>query len=196
LNCAITSYQGGLPACSRWFENLMVCLIITPNFKKVSQSARCWQIPPAMGEIHTGLRSTTYSELFTATRQVAPLNRAPGDKSVIVDCLVLRVFFSQTSTTPQPVYGSFSGTTRVSRCQKGTSGLYGEGKINRGRHRNHPDACHSIWTNQCPLPPSPHLSQAGCPSCRPTNSVKAPKDDDDDDVHFFPQNATAKPSYW
>jgi len=26
---------------------------------------------------------------------------------------------------PQPFYGPFSGTTRVSRCQKRTSGLYG-----------------------------------------------------------------------
>jgi len=30
-----------------------------------------------------------------------------------------------TITTPQPFYGPFSGTTRVSRCQKRTSGLYG-----------------------------------------------------------------------
>jgi len=28
-------------------------------------------------------------------------------------------------TTPQPFYGPFSRTTRVSRCQKRTSGLYG-----------------------------------------------------------------------
>jgi len=26
---------------------------------------------------------------------------------------------------PQPFYGPFSGTTRASRCQKRTSGLYG-----------------------------------------------------------------------
>ena len=30
-----------------------------------------------------------------------------------------------TTTTPQPFYGPFSGTTWVSRCQKTTSGLYG-----------------------------------------------------------------------
>ena len=30
-----------------------------------------------------------------------------------------------TTTTPQPFYSPFSGTTRVSRCQKRTSGLYG-----------------------------------------------------------------------
>jgi len=28
------------------------------------------------------------------------------------------------SPPPQPLYGPFSGTTRVSRCQKRTSGLY------------------------------------------------------------------------
>jgi len=30
-----------------------------------------------------------------------------------------------TTTTPQPFYGPFSGTTRVSWCQKRTSGLHG-----------------------------------------------------------------------
>ena len=30
-----------------------------------------------------------------------------------------------------------------------------QGKINRGRHNDHPTGRHSIWTNQCPLPPSP-----------------------------------------
>jgi len=48
-----------------------------------------------------------------------------------------------------------------------------QGKINRGRHTDHPAERHSIRTNQCPLPSSPHFLQAGCPSCRPTNSVKA-----------------------
>jgi len=28
-------------------------------------------------------------------------------------------------TTPQPFYGPFSRTTRVSRCEKRTSGLHG-----------------------------------------------------------------------
>jgi len=30
-----------------------------------------------------------------------------------------------------------------------------QGKINRGRHTDHPAGCHSIRTNQCPAPPSP-----------------------------------------
>jgi len=50
-----------------------------------------------------------------------------------------------------------------------------QGKINRGRHTDHPAGRHSIRTNQCPPPSSPHFLQAECPSCRPTNSVKALK---------------------
>jgi len=49
-----------------------------------------------------------------------------------------------------------------------------QGKINRNRHTDNPDGCHSIRTSRCPPPPSPIL-QAGCPSCRPTNSDKALK---------------------
>ena len=48
-------------------------------------------------------------------------------------------------------------------------------KINRGRHTNHPAGRHFIRTKQCPPPLSLHFLQAGCPSCHPTNSVKALK---------------------
>jgi len=58
---------------------------------------------------------------------------------------------------PQPFYRPFSGTTRVSWCQKKTSGLHG--KINRGRHIDHLAGRHSIWTNQCPPPPSPNVEK-------------------------------------
>jgi len=34
-------------------------------------------------------------------------------------------FFKADTTTPQPFYGPFSETTRVSQCQNRTSGLYG-----------------------------------------------------------------------
>jgi len=51
-----------------------------------------------------------------------------------------------------------------------------QGEIHRCRHTNPPAGRHSIRTNQCPPPPSPHIFlRAGCPSCRPTNSVKALK---------------------
>jgi len=50
-----------------------------------------------------------------------------------------------------------------------------QGKIKRGRHTDHPAGRHSVRTNQCPTPPSPISLQARCPSCCPTNSVKALK---------------------
>jgi len=50
-----------------------------------------------------------------------------------------------------------------------------QGKINRGRHTDHPAGRHSVQTNQCPPPPSPDFLQAGWPSCHTTNSVKALK---------------------
>jgi len=75
---------------------------------------------------------------------------------------------------PQPFYGPFSGTTRVSRRQKRTSALYGARK----------DQQRQTPTIRLGATPSgltsahlhhPHFLQAGCPSCRPTNSVKALK---------------------
>jgi len=51
-----------------------------------------------------------------------------------------------------------------------------QGEINRDRHTDHPAGRHSIQTNMCSPPPSPRIFlRAGCPSCRPTNSVKALK---------------------
>jgi len=77
------------------------------------------------------------------------------------------------SPPPQPFYGHFSGTTRVSRCQKRTSGLMVQGKINRGRHTDYPAGHHSIRTNQCPPPPSPHIFYRpdALPAAQPTASM-------------------------
>jgi len=52
--------------------------------------------------------------------------------------------------------------------------LWCKGRLT-GRRIDHLAGLHSIWTNQCPPPPSPYFLQAGCPSCCPTNSVKALK---------------------
>jgi len=81
--------------------------------------------------------------------------------------------------------GPYHTTTRFTALFPGPPGWAGarrelldlmvQGKINRGRHADHPAGRHSVRTNQCPPLPSPHFLQAGCPSCRPTNSVKALK---------------------
>jgi len=40
-------------------------------------------------------------------------------------CVTVVPETSTTTILPQPFYSPLSGTTRVSRCQKRTSGLYG-----------------------------------------------------------------------
>ena len=70
-------------------------------------------------------------------------------------------FSRQSTPPPQPFHGPFSGITQVSRCQKRTSGLMVQGKINSGRHTDHPDGRHSIRTNQCSPPPSRQSSGGG-----------------------------------
>jgi len=72
-----------------------------------------------------------------------------------------------TTTVLRP----FSGTTRVSRCQKRTSGLNGASKINRGRHTDNPAGRHSIQTKQCPPPSSPiFCTPDAFPAAQPTVS--------------------------
>jgi len=47
-----------------------------------------------------------------------------------------------------------------------------KGEINRGRHTDHPAGHHSIWTNQCPPPPFPHIFYRpdALPATQPTVS--------------------------
>ena len=78
-----------------------------------------------------------------------------------------------TTTPPQPFYGPFSGTTRVSRCQKRTNGLYGAKEINTGRHTDHLAGRHSIRTNQCPPPPSPYFFTGRMPFLLPNQQHKS-----------------------
>jgi len=78
---------------------------------------------------------------------------------------------THTHTHTQPFYGPFSGA----RARRELLDFMVQGKINRGRHTDRPAGRHSIRTNQCPPPLSPHFLQAGYPSCGPTNSVKALK---------------------
>ena len=76
---------------------------------------------------------------------------------------------------PQTFYGPFPGPPGWAGARRELLDFMVQGKINRGRHTDHPAGRHSIRTNQCPPPPSPIFLHARCPSCRPTNCVKALK---------------------
>jgi len=81
-------------------------------------------------------------------------------------------------THTHPFNGPFSGTTQVSRYQKNKTNLdFTEARDNEWQWHQleHMQVCTSLQIdNHASTSPLSFL-QAGCPSCRPTNSVKALK---------------------
>jgi len=77
-----------------------------------------------------------------------------------------------------PFNGPFSETTPVSRYQKGKTNLdFTEARDSEWQwiQRGHMQVCTSLQTDNHASTPLLSFLQAGCPSCRPTNSVKALK---------------------
>ena len=77
-----------------------------------------------------------------------------------------------------PLNGPLSGTTRVNRYQKGKTNLDFTGARDsewQWHQLGHMQICTSLQTNNHASTPPLSFLQAGCPSCRPTNSVKALK---------------------
>ena len=87
--------------------------------------------------------------------------------------------FHSTHTHTHLFNGLFSGTTQVSRNQKGKTNLdFTEARDSEWQWHQvgHMQVCTSLQTdNQANTPPLSFL-QAGCPSCHPTNSVNALED--------------------
>ena len=102
--------------------------------------------------------------------------RLPQEASSVSSCCRLERFTLRTDT--HPFNGPFSGTTQVSRYQKGKTNLdFTEARDSEWQWHQleHLQVCTSLQTdNHANTPPLSFL-QAGCPSCRPTNSVKALK---------------------
>jgi len=93
--------------------------------------------------------------------------------------VALRTQKSKISHThTQTFNGPLSGTTRVSLYQKGKTSLdFTEAKDSEWQWHQlrHMQVCTSLQTNNHASTPPLRFLQAGCPSCRPTNSVKALK---------------------
>jgi len=82
----------------------------------------------------------------------------------------------------QPFNGPLSGTTRVSRYQKGKTNLdLTEARDSEWQWHQlgHIQACISIQSNIHTSTPPLSFLQAGCHSCHPTNIVKALKENCD-----------------
>jgi len=74
--------------------------------------------------------------------------------------------------------GPFSGTTRVSQYQKGKTNIDFTGARDsewQWHQMGHMQVCTLLQTDNHASTPSLSFLQAGRPSCRPTNSVKALK---------------------
>ena len=93
-----------------------------------------------------------------------------------LQCCYLQL--TQTHTHTHPFNGPFSGTTQVSRYQKGKTNLdFTEARESEWQWHQlgHMQVCTLLQTDNHASTPSLSFLQAGCPSCRPTNSVKALK---------------------
>jgi len=74
--------------------------------------------------------------------------------------------------------GPFSGTIQVSRYQKGKTNLdFSEARDSdwQWHQLGHTQGCTCLQTNNHASTPPLSFLQARCPSCRPTNSIKALK---------------------
>ena len=101
------------------------------------------------------------------------------DSSNLFDVIVCtQLFVTESSRYTHPLKGLSSGTTRVSRYQKGKTNLdFTEARDSEWQWHQlgHMQVCTSLQTdNHASTPPLSFL-QAGCPSCRSTNSVNALK---------------------
>jgi len=108
----------------------------------ISQTVRCWTEGATyirQGGHHVGHWPTFLVSHVTGLKW-------SGTQLIALQSLVLSCCHNGLPPPPQPFYGPFSGTTRVSRCQKRTSGLCSAREINRGRHTDRPAGRHCIRT--------------------------------------------------
>ena len=81
-------------------------------------------------------------------------------------------------TYTHPFNGPFSGTTQLSRYQKGTTNLDFTGARDsewQWHQLGHMQVCTLLQIDNHTSTPPLCFLQAGCPSCHPTNSIKALK---------------------
>ena len=104
---------------------------------------------------------------------------------------MLNIIIIITGSNIYPFNGPFSGTTRVSRYQKGKTNLDFTGARDsewQWHQMSHMQACTSFQRdNHASTPPLGFL-QAGCPSCRPINSATY--------IHTHPFNGPLSATTW
>jgi len=96
-----------------------------------------------------------------------------GVVSACVYFTVVKFFrYHHTTTILRPFFWDHPGE---SVPEENFWTLWCKGRLTEADTQDNMAERHSVPTTRCPPPPSPIFLQAGCPSCRPTNSVKALK---------------------
>ena len=91
-----------------------------------------------------------------------------------------------THAHTHPFNNPFSGSTQVSRYQKGNTNLdFNEARDSEWQWHQlgHMQVCTLLQTDNHASTSLLNFLQTGCPSCRPTNSVKALKAQVMDETH-------------
>ena len=115
---------------------------------------------------------------WTISTQHAPRSRQITTHSSVITQARCSSQYPTTHTHAHPFNGPFSGTTRVSRYQKGKINLdFTEARDSEWQWHQlgRMQVCTLLQTDIPRQHPTTLFLQAGCPSCRPTNSVKALK---------------------
>ena len=154
LTCVVHQYSEicGLVSCCPFCRNpACLCALSVSVFSRIISSTSAYGSRPVL--------------VSHATRS-ALVQAGPG-------------LYNHAYHTPvYPFNGPLSGTTRVSRYQKGKTNLdFTEARDSEWQWHQRA-ICKSAPRSRQITMPAPHCSvflQAGCPSCRPTNSVKALK---------------------
>ena len=109
----------------------------------------------------------------SAARSRSPTTtNAPGDTTELMNSVR---FYVPLYTHTHPLNGPLSGTTQVSRYQKGKTNLdFTEARDSEWQWHQlgHMQVCISLQTDNHAITPPLSFLQAGCPSCCPTNSVR------------------------
>jgi len=101
-----------------------------------------------------------------------------ADITVVPNTVTHRETTASSTYYTHPFNGPFSGTTQVRRYQKGKTNLdFTEARDSEWlwHQLGHMQVCTSLQTDKHASTPPLSFLQAGCPSCHPTNSVKAVK---------------------